>query len=161
MDFTSITDIQASGFEGMVSIAEMQQSQCRQVPDQPGIYMVIRLPPTEPAFLAASIGGHFKGRNPTLPLESLISQWVSDSPVIYIGRSSQSLQRRLRRFMDFGLGKPVGHWGGRCVWQLADSEQFLLAWKATSAREAPLAEAKLIQEFKAAYGRRPFANLRD
>jgi hypothetical protein len=66
------------------------------------------------------------------------------------------LRKRIRQLIQFASGKPVGHWGGRCLWQLEDSDEFLIAWRVeTSARQA---EAKLLDRFEVRYGRLPFAN---
>jgi hypothetical protein len=66
---------------------------------------------------------------------------------------------RLQEFADFGRGKPVGHWGGRLLWQLADSQSLVVAWKVLEAAEVDSAEAEYQAEFISIYGRLPFANL--
>jgi hypothetical protein len=48
---------------------------------------------------------------------ALIANWVDGAEVVYIGKADQ-LKRRLTQFADFGGGKPIGHWGGRLIWQL-------------------------------------------
>ena len=60
--------------------------------------------------------------------------------------------------MSFGKGSNVGHWGGRLVWQLADSDQLLVAWKQTE-EDPRQVEKDMIKEFRNQYGARPFANL--
>ena len=45
------------------------------------------------------------------------------------------------------------------VWQLSDSERLLIAWKETEGVEPRLAEIELMEEFRAAFGALPFANL--
>jgi hypothetical protein len=81
--------------------------------------------------------------------------------VVYIGKAGESLRRRLRKYMDFGLGKAVVHHGGRCIWQLANSGQLLVVWKVILDADPATVESRPIHEFKARHGRRPFANLRD
>ena len=83
--------------------------------------------------------------------------WVPGARVIYIGKADQ-LQRRLRQYLDFGAGKPVGHWGGRLIWQLSGSENLEFAWVADEAPQ--LREAALLQAFVDEFGVMPFANLR-
>jgi hypothetical protein len=162
ISFHTLADMAAAGFQGAQRISELQQSKCKEVPGQPGVYVIQRPRATDPTYLPESIGRHFKGRNPTLPTAVLASQWVPESCVVYIGKASrQTLRERLRQYMDFGLGKAVGHRGGRYIWQLQDSGELLVSWKATSGTEAALLESHLIQMFKAQHGRRPFANLRD
>ena len=65
--------------------------------------------------------------------------------------------------LQFGRGAPVGHWGGRLVWQLEDAERLVVCWKpVTDHRDPGAVETALIRSFKLAHGgRRPFGNLRD
>jgi hypothetical protein len=55
----------------------------------------------------------------------------------------------------------VGHWGGRYIWQLADSRELLVAWHAISWTEvARDYEKRLLGAFVEMHGgARPFANL--
>ena len=68
---------------------------------------------------------------------------------------------RLRQYARFGAGAPVGHWGGRYIWQLADSSELLVAWHVISWYEiARDYERRLLKRFAELHdGRRPFANL--
>ncbi len=108
-----------------------------------------------------------KNRQPTVPLEDLKRHWVNGARVLYIGKaggrsSKQSLRDRLHTYMDFGRGKPVAHWGGRYIWQLANVRDLRICWKITSGEEDPaIVESELIKEFKTKYGQRPFASARD
>ncbi|MGB9105306.1 MAG: hypothetical protein WCC59_11145, partial [Terriglobales bacterium] len=61
-DFTSKEEIRANGFEGFVTISDLQKSNCREVPNVPGIYFVLRASTEAPKFLSENTGGHFKGR---------------------------------------------------------------------------------------------------
>lgn len=110
-----------------------------------------------PEFLKANPGGRFKGKDPTVREQALSANWVERAEVVYIGKADE-LRRRLRQFADLGAGKPVGHWGGRLVWQLADSETLLVAWKETPGEVPVAVEAYLLAEFRVAYGKAPFAN---
>jgi hypothetical protein len=90
-------------------------------------------------------------------LDALVSNWVPGAEVVYIGKADQ-LRRRLVQFADFGAGRPVGHWGGRLIWQLADVAALQVAWKATPDCLPIAAEADLISKFRKACGKPPFAN---
>jgi hypothetical protein len=164
LDFSSINSIRAAGFEGFCVIQDLQAGNCAEVPKSPGVYMVVREDPTIPAFTAASSGGHFKGKNPTVDVERLTTLWRAGAIVIYIGRagggtSTATLKKRLGQFMKFGQGTPIGHWGGRCIWQIPDIQNSLICWRATT--DAIAQEARLIARFVSQCGGRPFANLRD
>jgi hypothetical protein len=97
------------------------------VPAAPAAYVVYRSSEDGPVFLDRNSGGHFKGKDPTVPIAVLSAAWVTDSPVVYIGKADVAC-RRLKQFARFGVGEPVGHWGGRYIWQLASSADLLVAW---------------------------------
>jgi hypothetical protein len=145
------------GFVGLVPFSTILHED--PVPRVGGVYVVIRDSLEPPAFLSESVGGHFKGRNPTVPVSELEANWVEATQVVYIGKAN-NLRDRLRAFAKYGLGQPVGHQGGRYIWQLVDHAELLVAWLATA--EVPReAERELIGSFKASFGQRPFANLVD
>jgi hypothetical protein len=92
-----------------------------------------------------------------VPAETLRLNWVDGAEVLYIGKADQ-LRPQLRQFADFGAGKPIGHWGGPLIWQMAESETLLVAWKETPGEVPVAAEAALIADFRAALGKPPYAN---
>lgn len=153
------TDLEGRGYEGFVSFEQLLEGGLAQVPQSPGTYVVLWAPPTSPVFLEESCGGHFKSRNPTVEVRVLQAKWVQGAPVIYVGKAEQ-LQRRLREYSRFGEGKPVGHWGGRYIWQIEGCQQLVVAWKALApGSDARAEEIELLRQFENAYGTRPFANL--
>lgn len=145
------------GFSGFETVARLRETHCRKLPDAPGVYVVISSD-SRAMFRAISVGGHFKGRDPSVPTKVLGEKWVDGAEVLYIGRSGD-LRQRVRELLRFGAGRPVGHWGGRYLWQLEDSERLLVAWLGTGEPEAK--EAHLIRLFREEFGGLlPFANLR-
>ncbi|MCE5198998.1 MAG: hypothetical protein ABFD54_18130 [Armatimonadota bacterium] len=153
-----------NGFQGFISICQLKSENCTSVPRQMGVYVIFRESLTPPAFRAVSIGGHFKSKDPTVPEHLLREQWVVDAMVIYIGKAggrsqTATLQSRMRQYMQFGCGKPVGHRGGRFIWQLADCEDLLVAWKPLDLQEPRQVEREMISDFIRIYGVKPFANL--
>jgi hypothetical protein len=152
--------LEDEGYAGFITFATLSET-LADVPASGGAYLVYRETTAEPAFLEENPGGRFKGRDPTELVDVLQAKWVPDAHVVYIGKAD-SLRRRLKQFADFGAGKPIGHWGGRYIWQLADSASLLVAWREASDEEtAAAAEQALVERFKTRYDRLPFANIAD
>jgi hypothetical protein len=152
--------LQAQGFTGFLTFGELWSGGITQVPDGGGVYVVLRENDDAPLFLDANPGGRFKGKDPPVSPDTLRDRWMAGAHVIYIGKGD-TLRRRLRQFMAFGSGKPVGHWGGRYVWQCEGSENFVVAWREVEPPQTPReAELELLARFKASHGgRQPLANI--
>ena len=108
-------------------VVELRDSKTESVPDVPGVYMVLRDSGERPDFLARGSGGYFKGKDPNVPLSELCANWVEGAKVLYIGKA-KSLRKRISQYLRFGDGRPVGHWGGRYIWQLADAQELIFCW---------------------------------
>ena len=158
MKFEIVENLKEAGFEGFIPVKELRNKH-RIIPSVPGVYMVVRTSEAEPSFLDTGTGGFFKDKNPNVSVAELKRNWIKNTCVVYIGKASL-LQKRLKQYLDFGAGKPVGHYGGRFIWQLADAEDLLFCWKAVPENPENV-ETELIKEFRLQYGERPFANLRD
>jgi hypothetical protein len=162
MIMESIDAIRQSGFEGFVTISALQTSNCGQVPDKPGVYLILRSSTAPPDFLSESVGGHFKGKSPTVAVSQLQGKWVENALVLNIGKAGPgkaTLRSRLKQYFRFGRGEAVGHHGGRYIWQLAHSGNLLVCWKVTPNDIPRGVEKALIEAFETVYGRLPFANL--
>jgi hypothetical protein len=66
--------------------------------------------------------------------ELLEAKWVPGAHTVNVGQADVA-NRRLKQFARFGVGEPIGHWGGRYIWQLADSDELLVAWHPISWQE--------------------------
>ncbi len=157
-----LASLEQQGFVGFKKVSELMETRCAVVPAEEGVYVVLRESAEEPVFVEDGTGGAFKGKNPNSPISTLKENWVEDTEIVYIGMTRDTLKRRLSAYMRFGQGEPVGHWGGRFIWQLKDSRDLVVCWKPMSAGDAAEEESDMIQAFKQAHaGRRPFANLHD
>ena len=159
----SIDGLKTAGFGGFVRFVELPLAGA---PNVSGVYVVVRAESGPPTFIDSSIAGWFKGKDPTVPPEKLTAKWQARTSVLYIGKADlgktgkRSIRRRLDEYRRHGAGEPVGHWGGRYLWQLADSDQLLVCWKETPANQAEEVESDLIADFIARHGALPFANLK-
>lgn len=160
--FGTIKDIRALGFSGFVRIADYPAWRPT-VPEGQGVYVVVSQAPSGPAFVENGSGGYFRGRDPNVAVPLLRDRWVSGTVLLYVGKAGgqgvkTGLRRRIGDYMRFGMGKAVGHWGGRLIWQLAGAGEFRIGWRATDDGPRTI-ERRLIAEFQARFEKRPFANL--
>lgn len=156
---TEISQYMAEGFDGFISVSELRESMFL-IPEEAGVYVVLRSSKAEPQFLEKGTGGFFKGKNPNVSIAELTENYVYGTKTLYIGKAT-SLRERIGQLLRFGEGVAIGHWGGRYLWQLADSANLMIAWKPTPDCDPRIVEALMIQHFISIHGKRPFANLKD
>lgn len=157
----NIDELKKMGFKAFYPIKDIIQNYTL-LPKEKGVYILLHT--ENPHFLEIGTGGFFKGKDPHVSIEILQENWITDSPIIYIGKAGSetgnaTLQSRLKQYFNFGQGKAVGHWGGRYIWQLKNPYNILVGWMETPNIDPRIVEAHLIKEFVKKYGRRPFANL--
>lgn len=63
-------------------------------------------------------------------------------------------------YRRFGAGLPVGHLGGRRIWQFDDHAVLLVGWRVTNDADDARTETAMLADFRAHYGRLPFVNVR-
>jgi len=157
--------LEAQGFEGFVATGQLHAERCERLPNQRGVYAVLRESPWPPEFVPRSTAPAYRGVDPSRPIAELEARWVPGAQVLYFGRACgpgvrSLLRQRVKRFMRFGHGRVVGHWGGRFVWQLRDHAGLVVAWKPTPEADPAQVEASLQAGFVRHYGVMPFANLK-
>jgi hypothetical protein len=148
---------------GIESIRALRKSDLSGVPETPGVYMVGRPYNVSMRLLKRSPAGHFKGRDPSLPVSELRQRLRANDITLYIGKASgrsarSTLRARLRRYLRHGEGHRAAHWGGRAIWQIASSASLWVAWFPTSSRGARQLERELLADFKKLFAAYPFAN---
>jgi hypothetical protein len=143
------------GFVGFERLSALPKG-CGHLPASPGIYAVLAYPPARHGFLERSVGGRFKGRDGTVPIDALVARWIDDAGLLYVGRSN-SLRRRVDELARYGRGEPIGHRGGRYLWQLAEHDELRVAWHGIV--DSVQAEREFLDDFEAQFGQLPFANL--
>ena len=171
-----IDSLTALGFCGFHTIRELRAKKLSMVPKQKGVYLVLRLSEEPVRFLDKSLGGHFEGKDPKVLIAKLCKEWVDGATILYIGKAGgpigkaggpkkkstkkSTLHSRLKTYLKFGEGKPVSHWGGRLIWQIADSDDLIICWKLITGKVPQNVERKMLLEFKDSHdGKLPFANL--
>ncbi|MCX6498767.1 MAG: hypothetical protein NTU93_08190 [Arthrobacter sp.] len=159
--------LKQDGFTGFRPLAELE---INRIPQKPGIFAVLRPEGpgplnNRPQFLTKSTAGVFKKKDPTLKAEALEAEWVDGADVLYLGKAgpgskgNRGLRRQIQEFVDFGRGKPPGHWDGRLIWQLAAAKTLVIAWKELPVDQLTAAEAGYHAAFVEEHGRLPYANL--
>jgi hypothetical protein len=147
-------DLADRGFVGFQLLRQLSLG-CAHIPSRAGIYAVTLEPPVTD-FLPQSIGGHFKRKDPTVPIAKLEVRRLDGVPTLYIGRAID-LRKRVDLLARYGRGEPVAHQGGRYLWQLAEHDRLRVAWRPHA--DPVGAECELLDEFEDAFGQLPFANL--
>lgn len=154
--------LEAADFSGFVPFAALPTSD---VPTGAGVYVVVA-PGGAPQFLDASPAGWVRG-DPTVTIAKLEQKWLPTTDVVYIGsadlgkRGKRGIAKRLEEYHRHGGGELIRHWGGRYLWQLANSAELLVCWReATNGLVAEDVETELLDAFEERYGALPFANLR-
>ena len=149
-------------FKGFITIKELNENP-NLIPDVRGVYKVI-FKGSKPSYLDEGTCGRFKDREPNVSVKVLKENWIEGADVVYIGKAGSptgqaTLRKRIKQYLKIGQGKKVGHWGGRFIWQLKDSDQLQFCWCETPNDDPSEIETDLIQEFRQEHGSRPFANL--
>jgi hypothetical protein len=161
--FSEPGELKKAGFVGFKTVSELWND-FTLIPNEKGVYLILNPDCSKKQFLSIGSGGYFKGRNPNLPETELELNWINHCHILYIGQaggngSAATLRKRLKQYLDFGKGKPVGHYGGRLIWQLSHYPELLVAWKITKATDPREEEKELIGAFVDFYDKLPFANL--
>ncbi len=160
IEFNDTDSLRSIGFGGFLPVSTLKLKESLDtVPFRPGVYLVLNPTQEKPEFLKKSVGGHFKGNNPTVNLGYLEKNWVDDGTILYAGETERTLYERVSELIGFGSGEPRPHRGGRLIWQLKNHDELLICWRV---HENPVdMKHQIIKEFKNKYNALPFANLQE
>ena len=150
---------------GFITTGRLHAERCEGLPNERGVYAILRDSPAPPEFMVRSNAPVYRGGDPSRPVDELAQRWVPGAEVLYFGRACgpgvrSLLKQRIKRFLRFGNGRVVGHWGGRFIWQLRDHAALRVAWQPTRDADPAQVEASLQAAFVERYGGFPFANLK-
>lgn len=162
-------DLLKIGFAGFIRLKEIDNDFCI-FPDYKGLYIIYIEENSNASFCNPGTGGFFKGKNPNVTINELNEKWVEDTNILYIGRAGgtakngrvykSTLKQRIMQYIKFGRGQNIGHWGGRYIWQIKESDDLMIAYRVLDEENPVIKEQELIDEFKSHHnGRLPFANL--
>ena len=156
--FNSLKALKNNGFDGFVSVKDLCNGR-DVIPNVQGVYLVLLPNGSKMDFNIKNPAGIRGGRNPTVLIEELEKNRVSDTVVLYIGKAKK-LNERIHCYLKHGMGSDsAAHWGGRMIWQLRDSQNLLFCWKTNEDEDSFEVERELINSFCELYKKRPFANL--
>jgi len=161
----NIDRIWECGYRGFQTKQSLDEDGLYSIPDKAGVYMSLWVESKKPCFIEHGTGGYFKGKDPNVSIATLEGAWVNDTVVIYIGKAGKTggkatLKSRIKKYLQFANGRPVGHFGGRYLWQIENSAKIIFCWKVISNREPRREESELLSKFFSRYQLLPFANLK-
>src|SRR6185436_17638038 len=100
--YQNVVSFKEAGFSGFVSINQLWNDP-NSIPNEKGVYVILNPDSSKKQFLQTGVGGHFKGKDPNVTIDQLHSNWVDNSPLLYVGQaggnhSSATLRKRLKQF---------------------------------------------------------------
>ncbi|MDO5754207.1 hypothetical protein, partial [Arthrobacter sp.] len=162
-ELASIEGLRAQGFEGFIRICDLT---LQDIPPEPGIYAVVWDGDGLPPVAEMSVGGWFKKKNPSVSRAKAMSRLIPGVQLLYLGKAglgskaNRGLRKRVGEYLRFGQGEPIGHWGGRLIWQIQDPSQLRIGWKIIDDADPEHVEKAHLLAFKEEFGQLPYANLR-
>ena len=83
----TVEGLRQLGFGGFITVQQFWENGTSSIPDQPGVYAVLRNSSEIPEFLPTSVGGRFKDKDPTVTIDILHKHWVDGAEVLYLGKA--------------------------------------------------------------------------
>lgn len=80
-----LEDLRDRGFVGFIRFGDLSREDSL-IPTDSGVYVLVA-DAVQPEFLPRSPAGWWKGRDPTVPIDRLATEWVDGVPTVYIGKA--------------------------------------------------------------------------
>ena len=158
----SIADLKGYGFIGFVPFRTWTKRLVLDVDgrDSEGVYVIARESVELPAFIEER---HHKPRPIVRTAQEAAARWVDGEQVLYFGKAPlrkrpKGLANRLAEYHAHGFGSGAQHYGGKLIWQLANTDELIVGWKGLGAGESAAIESGLIKGFALLHGVQPYAN---
>ena len=124
-----------------------------------GIYIIVRPEKMHDIqLIPTSNAGKFKGKDPTVKIEKLKQKLSVEADILYLGKSEDSVEKRMHQHIEFWNGKSIAAWGGRSIAQIKNFED-LEVWYLPCNNPKEM-ETALLREFEGQYKQLPLANWR-
>jgi hypothetical protein len=98
-------ELERRGFEGWIPLLTADTSLL--LPTIPGVYAVAYDLGRPTEWPTVSCGGWYKGKDPSVASDRLDAEWHDDCDIVYIGKTDQTLRKRIRPSPDLGVEKPL------------------------------------------------------
>jgi len=143
---------------------ELHKSNCRDIPDKCGVYIVFCPLSFKVQFKASTDGlEQYNSRELTVSIQALQDKWVPQTHILYIGKAggtSNTLLKRVRQYVRYGYREVQNHRGGRYIWQLEGDKNLLIGYKVLINEDAKMYEENMLTQFEEHFHKLPFANLK-
>lgn len=116
-------------FKGFIPIRDLRGDKIKEVPTNPGLYVVLREDDTEPNFLDKNVADFYTKKSYTFDIELLKERWVKGQHLIYIS-AAKSLRQKIRWYLKYKKGfEHETKIAGRIIWQIEGHNDFVIAWQ--------------------------------
>jgi len=145
------------------SLEDLHDGRFAWVPDETGIYIVIKPKNLDAIFSSNTTAiAEYKRKSMLYSIDKLLSKFEhSDKEILYIGKAGgndNKLKERIEQFVKYGYRLVDNHRGGRAIWQMENNKNFLLGFVECNNPEEE--EIKHLSQYRQKYGVLPVANWR-
>jgi hypothetical protein len=150
----------AFGFRGFTKICFLTEAFLKQVPEEPGLFAILREQDASPEFLELPQARALPPSAWRIDIARLKPRWITNTSVLYLGEASATSRDHLLRDAIRRLCSPSKHQTspvtrhGQLVWYIRGSQEFEIAWCVTPSHSLD----QVLEDFAGVHGSVPFAN---